>query len=87
MVFTNFIFTFGVCQLNFSRDDATALISIFWVTFTVFRALSAIQVYFNIIYEHILILKTGTVSEPENDAMVGVDRFLSVKSIIHVHPA
>ena len=44
MAFTNFFYTFGVCQLTMNREDATALISIFWVTFTIFRVFSAIQV-------------------------------------------
>ena len=43
MVFTNFIYSFGICKLQLERDEATLLNTIFWLTFTIFRALSAIQ--------------------------------------------
>ena len=43
MVYTNFIFSFGICHLELERGDATALTTIFWLFFTIFRGLSAIQ--------------------------------------------
>jgi len=43
MTFSNFIYSFGICHLKMSRDSATVLTTTFWVLFTVFRFLSAIQ--------------------------------------------
>ena len=43
MVYTNFIYSFGICHLELERDDATLLTTIFWLFFTIFRGLSAIQ--------------------------------------------
>ena len=44
MVFSNFIYSFGICHLEMSRDRATMLTSLFWLFFTIFRFLSAVQV-------------------------------------------
>ena len=38
-----YIYSFGICHLHMTRDDATFLTSIFWVFFTIFRFLSAVQ--------------------------------------------
>ena len=43
MVFSNFIYSFGICHLQMSRDRATMLTSLFWLFFTIFRFLSAVQ--------------------------------------------